>query len=113
MQHIRGDGHSHINEKMVKGKTYKQLVFSLVIMMFLSPCFEISAYFLSAGTIGWMAGASIIFIYNLLTITGMLIMVMLANHGINRLNIHWLQHNEQLITGLTLFCLAIFNFFID
>jgi nickel/cobalt transporter (NicO) family protein len=113
MQHLRGDEHKHIDEKIVKGKSYKQLVFSLVIMMFLSPCFEISAYFLSAGTIGWMAVATIIVIYNILTIAGMLIMVALANHGINRLNIHWLQHNEQLLTGLTLFCLAIFTFFIE
>lgn len=112
MQHLRGDDHKHIDEKMVKGKSYKQLVFSLVIMMFLSPCFEISAYFLSAGTIGWMAVATIIVIYNVLTIAGMLIIVSLAIHGINRLNIRWLQHNEQLITGLTLIFLAVFNFFV-
>lgn len=113
MQHLRGDEHSHIDEKTVKGKTYKQLVISLVVMMFLSPCFEISAYFLSAGAMGWLAVTTIIIIYNLLTISGMLIMTLLANQGIKRLNVHWLQHNEQLITGLTLFGLAIFNFFIE
>ncbi|TLU97361.1 hypothetical protein [Dyadobacter luticola] len=113
MQHLRGDEHRHIDEKIVKGKSYKQLVFSLVTVMFLSPCFEISAYFLSAGTMGWMSVATIIIIYNILTIAGMLVMVALANHGINRLKVHWLNHNEQLITGLTLCCLAIFNFFIE
>lgn len=113
MQHFRTHKHSHIDEKEVKGKTYSQLVFSLVIIMFLSPCFEISAYFLSAGAMGWMAVGTIIIIYNLLTISGMLIMVGLAHHGMRRLNIHWLQHNEQLITGLTLVGLAIFNFLIE
>ncbi|WP_439584310.1 hypothetical protein [Dyadobacter bucti] len=113
MQHYRAHDHSHINEKVMNGKTYKQLLFSLAIMMFLSPCFEISAYFLSAGAIGWPAVATIIVIYNFLTITGMLLMVWLGHHGIKRLNIHWLQHNEQLITGLTLICLAVFNFFTE
>ena len=62
---------------------------------------------------GPMAVATIIIIYNILTISGMLTMTLLATHGIRRLNVHWLQHNEQLITGLTLICLAIFNFFIE
>jgi len=114
MQHYRAHDHNHIDGKVMNGKkTYKQLLFSLVIMMFLSPCFEISAYFLSAGAMGWPAVATVIVIYNLLTITGMLIMVGLGHHGIKRLNIYWLQHNEQLITGLTLICLAVFNFFTE
>ena len=113
IQHFRGDEHGHIDEKKVKGTTYRQLLFSLVVVMFLSPCLEISAYFLSAGAVGWIAVVTIIIIYNILTISGMIMMTLLANHGIGRLNVHWLQHNEQLITGLTLICLAVFNFFIE
>lgn len=113
MQHLRAHEHSHIDEKILKGKTYWQLLLSLMIMMFLSPCFEISAYFLIAGAMGWQAVGTIIIIYNLLTISGMLLMVALGHHGIRRLNIQWLHRNEQLITGLTLICLALFNFFIE
>lgn len=113
MQHYRKHEHSHIDANMVNGKTYSRLLFSLIVMMFLSPCFEISAYFLSAGAMGWEAVLVIVLIYNLLTISGMLIMVSLGHHGIRRINVHWLEHNEQLITGLTLWALAIFNFFIE
>jgi hypothetical protein len=52
-------------------------------------------------------------LFNILTISGMLRMTLLANHGIRRLNVYRLQRDEQLIMGLTLICLAIFNFFIE
>jgi len=113
IQHYRSHEHRHIDEKILKGKTYKQLLFSLVIMMFVSPCFEIGAYFLSAGTMGWTAVATIIIIYNLLTISGMQLMVWLGYQGVKKLDIEWLKHNEQMITGLTLIGLAVFNFLVE
>lgn len=112
MQHFRHHAHSHIDERLVKGKSYQKLLLSLMVMMFLSPCFEINAYFLSAGAMGWQAVATIILIYNILTIIGMLFMVNVGLQGIKRFNFHWLEHNEQLITGITLIGLSIFNFFI-
>jgi nickel/cobalt exporter len=113
MQHYRAHAHSHIDEKMVKGKTYNKLLLSLVGMMFLSPCFEISAYFLSAGAMGWQAVLAIIFIYNVLTISGMLMMVSAGSRGISSIHVHWLEHNEQLITGITLCGLAVFSYFVE
>ena len=113
IRHYRVSTHSHLNGNAVKGRTYQQLLFSFVITMFLSPCFEIGAYFLSAGALGWMAVLTIMLIYNILTISGMLLMVKLSYYGIKRLNIQSLQHNEHLITGLTIICLAAFNFFIE
>ena len=113
MQHFRHQEHSHIDTKMVKRGNPKHVLLSLMLMMFLSPCFEINAYFLNAGAIGWYAVLTIVLIYNLLTISGMLMMVSLGFGGINKINIHWLEHHEQLITGLTLIALAIFNYNVE
>ena len=113
MQHYLGHSHTHLAEEKARGRSYGRLLLSLVVIMFLSPCFEISAYFLSAGAIGWRAVVILAAIYNILTLGGMLIMVGLGQRGLERLDIGWLRHNEQLITGLTLCGLAAFNFFID
>ena len=110
MQHVRHQEHSHIDANMIKRGSRRNVLFSLMLMMFLSPCFEINAYFLNAGAIGWFAVLTIVLIYNILTISGMLLMVSLGSKGIKSINIHWLEHNEQLITGLTLIALAVFNY---
>jgi putative Mn2+ efflux pump MntP len=112
MQYFRHHAHSHIDERLVQGKSYRKLLLSLVLMMFLSPCFEINAYFLSAGAMGWQAVVTIILIYNILTIIGILFMVKIGFNGLNHFNFHWLEHNEQLITGITLIGLSISNFFV-
>lgn len=81
--------------------------------MFLSPCLEIEAYFLSAGAKGWQSVLLVALIYNIITISGMLVMVSLGRRGLSQVNPHWFEHNENLITGLTLVGLAILNFFIE
>lgn len=113
MRHFLAGPHSHLAEEKARGRSHRRLLLSLVVVMFLSPCFEISAYFLSAGAIGWRAVVILAAIYNVLTLAGMLLMVGLGRRGLERLDIGWLRHNEQLITGLTLCGLAVFNFFID
>ena len=113
MRHYLAQPHSHLAEEKIRGRSYRGLLLSLVVIMFFSPCFEISAYFLSAGAMGWRAVAILAAIYNILTLGGMLVMVGLGQRGLEKLDIGWLRHNEQLITGLTLCGLAVFNFFID
>ena len=46
-------------------------------------------------------------------LAGMLMMVWVAGRGLRLINAHWFEHNENLITGLTLLGLAILNFFIE
>lgn len=111
VQHYRHHAHSHIHGEQLRGRTYPQLLASLVVMMFLSPCLEINAYFLSAGAQGIRAVATVALIYNLLTIGGMLLMATLTFKGLSHLDHRWARH-EQLITGLTLICLALVNFFV-
>lgn len=87
--------HSHIYEQSVKGKSYRKLLLSLMLMMFF-----------------WQAVVTIILIYNILTIIGILLMVNVGLNGLKHFHFRWLEHNEQLITGVTLICEAILNFFI-
>ena len=115
MQHIRHRHvHAHIDAGKIRQKrSFNALLFSLIAAMFLSPCLEIEAYFLSAGANGWSAVLAVALIYNTVTLSGMLLMVLLARTGLSRVNPHWFEHHENLITGLTLVGLALFNFFIE
>lgn len=115
MQHLRHHhAHDHIDAGSVRqARSFRTLLLSLVIAMFLSPCLEIEAYFLSAGASGWPAVLTVALIYNVVTLSGMLIMVTLARTSLQRIDAHWFEHRENLITGLTLVGLAVFNFFIE
>lgn len=115
MQHLR---HHHVHDHIDAGATRKArsfgaLLLSLGLAMFLSPCLEIEAYFLSAGAKGWQAVLLVALIYNIITLSGMLLMVSLGRRGLSQVNPHWFEHNENLITGLTLVGLAVLNFFIE
>lgn len=115
MQHLRHHhAHDHLDVNAVqKKRSFGALLFSLIIAMFLSPCLEIEAYFLSAGAKGWPAVLTVALIYNTITLSGMLLMVLLGRHGLQRVDAHWFEHRENLITGLTLVGLAVLNFFIE
>jgi len=120
MQHLRHQHtHNHVDAGTVrKNRSFFGLLLSLSLAMFLSPCLEIEAYFLSAGAkgSGWYgipAVALVALIYNVITLSGMLLMVMIGRQGLKRLNTHWFEHNENLITSLTLLGLAVLNFFIE
>ncbi len=115
MQHLRHHhAHDHLDVNAVqKKRSFGALLFSLIIAMFLSPCLEIEAYFLSAGAKGWTSVLTVALIYNVITLSGMLLMVSLGRHGLQRVDAHWFEHRENLITGLTLVGLAVLNFFIE
>jgi hypothetical protein len=85
---------------------------ALVLAMFLSPCMEIEAYFLLAGTqakwLIWFIAA----LYLIITTAGMVLLVRLAYIGILKLNWHSLEHNAGIITGITLVATGILAFFI-
>lgn len=115
MQHLRHRHvHDHIDANTArKARSFTALLLSLGMAMFLSPCLEIEAYFLSAGAKGWKAVVLVGLIYNVITLSGMLLMVSIGRRGLQRVNPHWFEHNENLITGLTLVGLAVLNFFIE
>lgn len=104
--------HFHINDDIKKKKSKKKIIVALVLAMFLSPCMEIEAYFLLAGTrerwLIWFIAA----LYLIITTLGMVTLVRLAYLGILKLNWHTLEHNAGIITGITLIATGILAFFI-
>ena len=80
--------------------------------MFFSPCMEIEAYFLLAGSFGWYAIMSIAVLYLIISVSGMVIWIRLAYKGIIKLNWHKLEHNAGIITGVTLIITGILTFYI-
>ena len=103
--------HFHIDE-IKKKKSKKSIIIALVLAMFLSPCMEIEAYFLLAGTqapwLIWFIAA----LYFVITTVGMVTLVRFAYKGILKLNWHTLEHNAGIITGVTLVATGILAFFI-
>lgn len=88
-----------------------RIITGLAIAMFFSPCFEIEAYFLLAGTHGWSQVVALAFLYVFVTVSGMVIWVRFAYKGVTRINWHGLEHNAGIITGSTLIITGIISFF--
>lgn len=104
--------HFHLHNMPKPAISKNKIILSLVVAMFLSPCMEIEAYFLLAGTKGIGAVLLIAAMYLIITVTGMVIWVRLAYRGILKLNWHTLEHNSGIITGCILVITGIVSFFI-
>lgn len=105
--------HFQISGAVEKKKSKARIIAALVLAMFLSPCMEIEAYFLLAGTISqWLVGI-IAAVYFIITTTGMVLLVRYAYMGILKLNWHSLEHNAGIITGATLILTGLITFFIQ
>jgi len=105
--------HFHVPPELVKKKSKKAIITALVLAMFLSPCMEIEAYFLLAGTKSWYLLAGIGLMYSVITIAGMLVWIRIVYKGILKLNWHKWEHNAGIITGLVLIITGIISFFIS
>lgn len=103
--------HFHLHPQEKPASTNK-IVISLVIAMFFSPCLEIEAYFLMAGTHGWQQILILSLLYIVVTVSGMVVWIRFAYRGLLRLNWHALEHNAGIITGITLVLTGIASFFI-
>ena len=111
-QHHRHN-HFHLHKTPEPSLPKSKIIMALVIGMFFSPCLEIEAYFLMAGTMGWWAVLTIGSLYLFISVTGMVLWVRLAYKGILKLNWHALEHNAGIITGWTLIVTGIISFFIS
>lgn len=103
--------HFNITEDIKKKKTKAAIITALVVAMFFSPCMEIEAYFLLAGTQATWLVWFIALLYLLITTSGMMLLVRFAYKGLLKLNWHSLEHNAGIITGLTLVLTGIISFF--
>ena len=105
--------HFHVDSELKKKKSKSAIITALVIAMFFSPCMEIEAYFLLAGTQAKWLVVFIALMYLLITTTGMVLLVRYAYKGLLKLNWHSIEHNAGIITGLTLVATGIITFFIQ
>ncbi|MGE0932047.1 hypothetical protein [Peijinzhouia sedimentorum] len=111
IQHHRHH-HFHFNEKQKLDQAgATQVVTLLVFMMFLSPCLEIEAYFLMAGTQGWPMILTVGLLYTIVSVLGITFWVYLAQKGLHRFNWHRLEHNTGLVSGCILIITGIISFF--
>lgn len=101
--------HFHVAEQPHRS-TRTQMVASLTLAMFFSPCLEIEAYFLAMGTksIGWTLLLSLL--YFIITLAGMVTWVWIAYRSAAKFNWHRLEHNAGIITGATLIATGLISF---
>jgi nickel/cobalt exporter len=104
--------HFHLHNQPRPALSKSRIIITLVVAMFFSPCMEIEAYFLLAGSFGWYAIISVAILYLTISVSGMVLWIRLAYKGILKLNWHKLEHNAGIITGLTLIITGILTFFI-
>jgi len=105
--------HFHLHQAPKPTLNKNKLIGSLVLAMFLSPCLEIEAYFLLAGSEGWWAVLAIAVTYFLISVTGMVLWVRMAYRGLLKMNWHAIEHKAGIITGWTLVLTGILSFFIS
>lgn len=94
--------HFHLHGEISAQLPEKQLIIALASAMFLSPCLEIGAFFLTAGTQGMGAVLSLSLLYTLTTVGGMVVWVQLVWHGLSLANWHALEHYAGIVSGLVL-----------
>jgi nickel/cobalt transporter (NicO) family protein len=114
---VRSAHHHHhfeLNDKTLKNRKSKfAIILTLCIGMFLSPCFEIEAFYFQAATKGWVGILIVSLVYLIMTLSIMVSLVYLGIKGINKFNSHFLEHHEKLITGMVLIFLGLLAYFVE
>ncbi|WP_367915514.1 hypothetical protein [Leadbetterella sp. DM7] len=104
--------HFHLQGDHIKVTSKRNIIISLSIAMFMSPCMEIEALFLMAGMQSIQLLVTISLVYALVTIAGMLLLVRVAYRGLLKFDSHKLEHNAGIITGATLILTGLASAFI-
>ena len=95
--------HFHLKDiKLTPTTNMRVIIGTLLLAMFLSPCLEVGALFLVAGTSGIMLTLIIAGIYTITSAIGMTLFAWLALHGLKKMDWHKLEHNSGLVSGIIL-----------
>ncbi len=84
-----------------------KMLSALVVMLFISPCLELDAYFVVAARAGWLGIGIVAFIYFFVTVAMMTLLVFSSLVGVQKLSWNFLQKNEGFIGGTVLVLLGI------
>jgi len=114
---LRASHHHHHhfelnNESLKNRKSKAAIIFTLCIGLFFSPCIEIEAYYFQAATKGWIGILTVSLVYLIMTLSIMVSLVYLGLKGVNKFNLHFLDHHEKLITGIVLILLGLLAYFV-
>lgn len=105
--------HFHLREIDTTGQRSMAVIMtSLLLAMFLSPCLEVGALFLIAGTAGWTTTLFVSAIYTLTSAVGMTFFAWLAMQGLKKIDWHKIEHNSGLISGVVLMLTGLMFLFI-
>jgi nickel/cobalt transporter (NicO) family protein len=93
------------------GRQHKNIIWPILLAMFLSPCMEIEGYFFVIGAqkIEWLLLLSAI--YFILSVASIFLWVLLAWKGAQRINAHRWEHWSGIITGVVLIASGILFLF--
>jgi len=108
--------HSHFelnNDSIKNRKSRTAIIFTLCIGLFFSPCIEIEAYYFQAASQGWLGILVVSLVYLIMTLTIMVFLVYMGLKGVNKFNIHFLDHHEKMITGIVLILLGSLAYFVE
>ncbi len=104
--------HFHLREFKMKPNTSLGVILgSLLLAMFLSPCLEVGALFLVAGTGRFYITLIIAGIYTVTSAIGMTLFAWLAMQGLKKVDWHKVEHRSGLISGIILFLTGLFFIF--
>ena len=113
-RNYRAEGHHHGADISNLGDRSKRKVVTLMATaLFFSPCVSIGSYFFVVGAEGVASMTLVSIIYVVVTLGVLLLMVALGRRGVERIQWHFLEHNENLITGLVLIVIGLFIFLFE
>lgn len=105
--------HIHVDEIIDRRKSKKSIIAALSLAMFFSPCLEIEVYYFTASRIGWLGISIVSAVYFFITVLGMIFIVHYASKGVEKLQWHFLEHHDKLISGIVLILVGILAIFIE
>jgi cadmium resistance protein CadD (predicted permease) len=110
-----GDDHHHHGADIssLGDRSKKAVVTFMATALFFSPCVPMGSYFFIVGAEGIANLALVSVIYVVVTLGILLLMVALGRKGVERIQWHFLEHNENLITGIVLIALGLFVFLFE
>jgi len=101
--------HHHFHmEAQVKEKN---ILWPVLLAMFLSPCLEIEGFYLTLGTAGWDWVLLLSVLYFILTVMSMYLWVLITFSGAAKINSHAWEHNAGIITGVILIISGVIMYF--
>lgn len=122
IQHLRGQRHSHCknpNHHHHHAAEYKKTaqdgwaILSLLSLLTFSPCESFLPVYLSAVSSGWVGFIALSIVLAVGTLSAMVLLTWLSLKGMAKLELHWLEDYEKLMTGVGLILLSILVFLIE